>query len=188
MNSYTRAVRPVFLALCVVAIMTTSHVIGSETIGEQEWNLTLIGEHESNISQSEFEESMNSNRASNQFASVVDSEGRVWDGIPLALLTARVDDTNEYAIKPGKKSGSVENAFNIGDTITVVGSDGSQLTLNSDEITRNNDYIIANAVNGNPLRQTDSPYPLILVGNNLKTENYINGVTTITVNSPGSIF
>lgn len=175
-------VRPVMLVVSLVGLMIVSPVFGATTGVKNEWNLTLQGDHESIITQSEFETGMDYHKQNHHFASVVDTEGKVWDGMPLWELAGNVNEENDNKINTVNQSACNDAEDQKNYTVTVTGSDGSELTMKGEDIFRNNNYIVANTVNGNPLTSTDSAYPLVLIGRDLPQDQIIRGVSVISLN------
>lgn len=116
-----------------------------------EWELTLNGASTYGMAQSEFESGTACHGAS--WTDGTD----VWSGIPLWLLVGYVDDETQHG----------EGAFNddlaaAGYEVNVIASDGYTKTFASADVARNDDMIVANQLNGEPL--SPDYYPLRLVG------------------------
>lgn len=160
-----------WLSIWAVTIITLSGIgnVTAENIPYNEWSLNLSGNHQESITQEEYEQSINVEHMSNYFSSVVDEKGQVWDGLPLWRLANRVNDTDnqEYMV-------------------TVTGIDGSSVTLPGSEIAGNDAFILANIKNGEPIRESDPSYPLVLAGRNLPAEEMISGVSSLTLISSDS--
>lgn len=144
------------------------------------WTLNLTGEHESTITQEEYGEVTNNHRTDNHFASVVDHQGQVWDGMPLWQAIERVDETYN---KTTDISNNTETDASPS-TVTITGTDGQSVTLPESDIIGNNRYILAGTKNGKQLVQSDRSYPLVFTGRDLSSEKMIIGVSHITVNLP----
>ena len=86
-----------------------------------------------------------------------DGQGNVWSGLPLWYPCGIVDDTTNIH-GPG--------AFNTSlyYDVKVTGADGSYYVFPSTTIAMNDDYILANKLNGQPLPANE--YPLKLVSKN----------------------
>ncbi|WP_165394774.1 PGF-pre-PGF domain-containing protein [Methanofollis fontis] len=127
---------------------------------EKDWSLSLEGTISTDMSKHYFEEGI-ACEASHR-ATYTDTKGRVWEGMPFWRIIGWVDDDNEH-------SGA---AFNdtmaaMGYTIHVIAGDGYEQTFTSQEIARNNNYILANSVDGHHIDAEDSAWPLKLVGINV---------------------
>jgi hypothetical protein len=108
-----------------------------------------------------------------------DENGQNWVGIPLWLLVGEVDDSDSHTA----------NAYNhaladAGYTIDVVGGDGYIVTLDSQAIKENNDFLVAFLVNDAEL--PEQYYPLRLVGSGLDKSQMAGQITRITVNVPSA--
>jgi hypothetical protein len=102
-----------------------------------------------------------------------DEKGRTWSGIPLWLLVGWVDDE----IKHGDDGSFNDALADSGYEIKVTASDGYSLTLNSADVKRNDDIIVANELNGMPL--PEKCWPLRLVGPNLSKQDWVDGIAEI---------
>jgi DMSO/TMAO reductase YedYZ molybdopterin-dependent catalytic subunit len=79
--------------------------------------------------------------------------------MPIWFLVGFVDDADQHS----------DNAFNnelanAGYQVVITARDGKLVTLNSQDIIRNSNHIIANTLNGFPIPETDDNWPLRLVG------------------------
>jgi hypothetical protein len=144
----------------------------------QQWELQLHGYLDYTVTQAYFEEGV----AHHGAVSYTDSKGRVWSGMPLWLLCGYVDDANMHD----------EGAFN--DDLAAAGydvivSDAADppytATLPSSRVARNNDIIVANCLNGDPIPADDSSYPLKLVGSGLLSgAEGVKAIASITLTVP----
>jgi hypothetical protein len=131
------------------------------------WTLAMLGEVGDTITQQEFEDGL-ACTMSGHLVEWMDLDGNVWSGVPLWVLLGTVDD--------------IENAdhwtFNddvaaAGYTVKVTASDGFSKTFSGTTVTRNDSYIVANKMNGQPL--SDS-FPLRLVGSGVtKADGTLGG-------------
>ncbi|KUG10026.1 cell surface protein [hydrocarbon metagenome] len=131
-----------------------------------DWVLALdgrdIGGLYQDISRSYFESALTCQFGAEHQAEYTDSSGRTWSGMPLWFLAGFVDDDDLHS----------NDAFNetlaaAGYDIIVTASDGFSRTIPSELIIRNNNYIVANALNGTRFAEDDGNWPLRLVGQNV---------------------
>jgi DMSO/TMAO reductase YedYZ molybdopterin-dependent catalytic subunit len=135
----------------------------------QEWNLALEGGIVDTLDRGSFE-SCSTGKC--HHASWTDEKAQTWTGTPLWLIAGRMDDE----IKHG------DNSFNQalseqGYTVEVIGKDGFSATFEIARLIGNNDIIVANQVNGNPL--TDADFPLRLVGSDVGKKEGVGGIEKI---------
>jgi PKD repeat protein len=120
------------------------------------WTLSMLGEVGDVITQEEFEEGLACPIAGHSI-DWTDTDGNVWSGMPLWLVLGAVDDienSDSYTFN--------DDVAAAGYTVKVTASDGFSKTFDSAVITRNDNYIVANEMNGQPLEA--SVFPLRLVG------------------------
>ncbi|NOQ32827.1 MAG: hypothetical protein GQ567_01315 [Methanosarcinales archaeon] len=130
---------------------------------EADWNITLDGAIKDTIRKSYFEQALTCTMGGHA-TEYKDSEGRTWEGLPLWLLCGWVDDENSHS----------EGAYNdtlaaAGYDIVVIGSDGYSVTIDSRDMIRNSNYIVANTLNGTHIHEDSSNWPLRLVGANVSS-------------------
>lgn len=126
--------------------------------GTGDWSLALKGNIEITINQPYFESA-----AKCHPASWTDEDGNEYTGIPLWLLSGFVDDRT-----PHGSDGYNDSLAEAGYRVIVKAGDGYAKDFTSIDIgTKDDDYIIANRINGEPLSTEGDhpPYPLRLVGN-----------------------
>lgn len=182
-NMYLKKIILIVQMLIIAFCVTGMEVSGSTALTQTPvdgWSISLIGEPKNVLTQAEYEESTNFQRSSEKYVSLVDDRGKVWDGMPLWQIADQADDLGT------ERNANEKSAFNNkpaknGYRITVTGTDGRETTLASSDIAGNNDYILAGAVNGNPLSENDPAFPLILVGKDIPTDQFIGGVSKITL-------
>jgi DMSO/TMAO reductase YedYZ molybdopterin-dependent catalytic subunit len=119
-----------------------------------EWTLESLGDVGDTITREEFEEGLAC--AGSHYKEWTDQEGNVWSGMPLWVLLGVVDDDKTVGHWTFNDARAAD-----GYTVKVVAKDGFSKTFNSADIARNDNYIVANKINGEPL--TDKG-PLRLVG------------------------
>jgi len=131
------------------------------SVPEEDWILTLdgrdIGGLRYEVSKTYFESALACQFGANHKATYTDPEGRVWEGMPLWFLAGFVDDADQHS----------DNAFNDelatgGYQVVIAATDGHSVSIDSREIIRNSNYIVANSLDGQPL--PDEYWPLRLVG------------------------
>ncbi len=106
--------------------------------------------------------------------SYTDSNGVIWEGMPLWYLAGMVDDTTQHG------SGAFNDALAAsGYSIVVTGRTGTSVTLDSKTVARSSSYLIANKKNGVAIPATDPAAPLVLVGSGTGIGNGVTGVTDI---------
>ncbi len=133
------------------------------SVPQGDWTLKLdgsdIGGMEYEISKTYFEQALACQFGANHKATYTDSKGRVWEGMPLWLFAGFVDDDDQHS----------NDAFNeelavAGYYVVITAADGNSVTIDSKDIIRNSDYIVANTLNGAPIPESDKSWPLRLVG------------------------
>jgi DMSO/TMAO reductase YedYZ molybdopterin-dependent catalytic subunit len=142
-------------AVKAAAIAAVKTVISTGGTIPTDWTLQLSGAKNISVTKAYFEEAL-SCRPSHR-VSWTDEEGNVWGGMPLWLLVAMVDDDPDEG----------PDHFNFNDelaaqhyVVDLISGDGWKTTLDSADIARNNGYIVANTLNGEPLPlQTPSGKP-----------------------------
>ena len=117
------------------------------SVPQGDWTLKLdgsdIGGMEYEISKTYFEQALACQFGANHKATYTDSKGRVWEGMPLWLFAGFVDDDDQHS----------NDAFNeelavAGYYVVITAADGNSVTIDSKDIIRNSDYIVANTLNG----------------------------------------
>jgi PKD repeat protein/DMSO/TMAO reductase YedYZ molybdopterin-dependent catalytic subunit len=145
---------------------------------ESDYKLELdgrdIGGLNFTISKGYLEQALACQFGSEHKATYTDSKGRVWEGMPLWFFAGYVDDADQHS----------SNAFNgtlaqNGYNIVVTGSDGYSTIIDSREIIRNSNFIVANSLNGTHINESDENWPLRLTGANVSGSETIKGVKSI---------
>ncbi len=140
-------------------------------LGDTDWQLDLFGAQDYTMTQTEFEEGVDCHGA----VTWVDGDD-TWSGMPLWLLCGWVDDANQH------DAGAFNDALAAeGYEIVVTGSDGFNYTFNSGSVSRNNDIIVANRLNGMPL--PPDRYPLRVVGPMLAGFQKVGQIVSIELTS-----
>jgi hypothetical protein len=137
----------------------------------QEWQLPLEGAIKEDMDRGTFQ---SCSAPSCHGAAWTDDKAQDWSGVPLWMLTARVDDETKHG----------DGAYNDkladqGYTVHVVAADGYEVTLDGARIKRNNKIVVAYLVNNNPL--DDKYFPLRLVGADLQKNEMVGQIAKITI-------
>jgi len=137
----------------------------------EDWNLTLTGAITDTITRSYFESGKACAMAGHD-ATWTDGDGKVWSGMPLWLLCGWVDDGNKHSAGTDPfRDDLAEAGYNV--TVIDYGPDGTKgtgddfsTTFNSSFVARNNNIVVANEIDGEPLPDDGEkpPWPLKLVG------------------------
>ncbi len=103
-----------------------------------------------------------------------DSDGHVWEGIPLWQLVGKVDENGDHV------GDFFDDALaQAGYTVEVIASDGYSITFDSQRIARNNNIIVAYLMDGAQLAEGD--FPLKLVGSDLATRESVAQIASIII-------
>jgi hypothetical protein len=138
---------------------------------EEPWNLTLNGEVTAVINRTSFEEGVACHNVS-----WTDGSARTWTGIPLWRLVGWVDDTDQHDFNDALADAGYE--------ITVIAGDGYNKTFDSSFVKRNDDIILANELDGAPIPEDSSSYPLRLTGSALTSGQNVKNVVEILLTFP----
>lgn len=103
-----------------------------------------------------------------------DSEGHVWEGIPLWRLVGRVDDTDKH-----EGDSFSDEIADTGYQVEIISSDGNSIMLDSKMVKRNDQILVAYKMDGNPL--TDEDFPLKLTGPGLNPDQNIGQINSIVL-------
>jgi hypothetical protein len=148
-----------------------------EVIGVQKpWTLQLQGAVSETIDPATFE---SCSAVGCHGAKWSDSQNRVWSGVPLWYLAGRVDDTDTH--KGDAYSDALADA---GYEVHVVNSDGAMVKFTSQEIKRNNNFIVSFQRDNAAL--PDNQWPLRLVGNSVDTARMEGKIASIKLIFPGT--
>lgn len=135
----------------------------------QDWAVLLTGAITENLDRSSFESCVNCHEAS-----WTDDKGQVWTGTPLWRLMGYVDD--EIAHEGLCYDNDLAEA---GYEIELVAGDGYAAAVSSVDAHRNEGYVVANTVDGNPL--PEKHFPLRLVGDGLEKSAMVSVLTNINL-------
>jgi len=148
------------------------------TVPADDWTLYLdgrsVGGLKVDINKTYFEQALACQFGANHKASYTDGKGRVWEGMPLWFLAGFADDADQHS----------DNAFNdqlatAGYLVRISAADGYWVTVDSRDIIRNTGYVVANTLNGAAMLQSDSNWPLRLVGPSISGSASISQIETI---------
>jgi PGF-pre-PGF domain-containing protein len=131
------------------------------------WTLRVCGVVNDTITQAEFEE-----LGCHGGVTYTDEQGIVWSGVPLWYLVGvsdNIETTTHWTFD--------DDAAAANYTIRVAASDGYSQSYGSAQVARSNGYILANLMDGQPIPETDSSYPIKLVGDNVPKK--VKGVAEI---------
>ncbi|WP_220682253.1 PGF-pre-PGF domain-containing protein [Methanofollis formosanus] len=121
---------------------------------DEGWTLKVCGAVNDTVTQAEFEEV-----GCHGTVEYTDNENRVWSGVPLWLLVGVSDNIESKDHWTFDDDLAATNY-----TVRVIASDGWSQEYGSKQVARNNGYILANLVDGQPIPADDKSYPLKLVG------------------------
>ncbi|MDD4237287.1 MAG: NosD domain-containing protein [Desulfotomaculaceae bacterium] len=155
------------------------------SVPQGDWTLELdgqdVGGMSYDVSKTYFESALACQFGANHKATYTDSQNRVWEGMPLWFLAGFVDDADQHS----------DNAFNdalaaAGYQVVITAADDYSVTIDSADIIRNSDYIIANTLDGAPIPESDDNWPLRLVGPAVTGGISISQIESIKLVSSGT--
>jgi len=148
------------------------------SIAEDDWTLELdgrdIGGLKYDVSRTYFEQGLACTFGADHEKGYTDSKGRLWGGMPLWLLAGFVDDDDLHS-----KDAFNEELARAGYDVVLMAKDGHFVTIDSRDIIRSTDYIIANSLDGVTFSESDKNWPLRLVGPTLSGAEQISGIVRI---------
>jgi PKD repeat protein len=151
---------------------------------ESDWALDLdgrdIGGINYTVSRTYFEQALACQFGANHSASYTDNKGRTWEGMSLWFLAGFVDDADQHS----------DHAFNeslatAGYDVVFTARDGSSVVLDSRNIIRSSNFIVANSLNGTHIPDSDGSWPLRLVGASVSGSQSIQGIQKIRLVKQG---
>ena len=132
------------------------------------WTLALLGEVGDTITQQEFEDGLACSQ-SGHLVNWTDTMNNVWSGVPLWVLLGTVDD-----IELADHWTFNDDVAAAGYTVRVTATGGFNRTFSGTTVARNDSFIVANRMNGQPL--PNSSFPLRLVGSGVtKADGSLGG-------------
>ena len=154
-----------------VGNITTIRLEGLPSYPAGAYSLTLKGRISDVITQPELEEWI-----AHHQSTYTDGTSNVYTGIPLWRLMGWVDDRI-----PHGSNGFNDSAASAGYKVIVKAGDGYSKEFTSAAIGKNDNYILANVMNGAALPTTGShpPWPLRLVGSSATGGNSVGNVVEI---------
>ncbi len=121
--------------------------VASTGVTPTDWSIVLNGAKTQTVTKTYFEQGLACPSSGHQ-VNWTDFDGNVWSGVPLWLLVGMIDDNPDVG----------PDHFNFNDSIAAQGysvkissGDNWNTTLASADIARNDGYIVANTLNGEPL-------------------------------------
>ena len=135
-----------------------------------EWSINLKGSVNEQLTRVNFESLAAGNRLT-----YTDASG-TWSGIALWRILACVDDADPTTFS--------DTAADLGYNITVLASDGYSKVFTSSLLKRNDNFIVADSLNGAPLPKLDGAkqvWPLKIVGSVPTTGQKVGNITQITL-------
>lgn len=172
MSSTYQFLRSLCLLVCIFSIHSITAFADTGT--EDGWTIPLIGAQTDQLHQEDFETPVYTSDTEH-FASLVDSQGQVWDGIPVWLLTQIGAKKQEQTDGSSLSDKSYKQDWSV----IVTGSDGREFLIEYKNGEGDNSYILANSLNGRPFDPSEPLYPLTLAGKDLPLEKQIQGITSI---------
>jgi len=138
-----------------------------------DWTVTLEGYLTEEMDRATFESGANCHPAN-----WTDGDGQFWEGIPLWLLVGRVDDGNVHDTNETVKAFN-RTLANDGYRVKIIATDDYFVEFNSTFIALNDDIIVANTMDGQPLLERH--WPLKVVGPALSNKEMVASITTIQI-------
>lgn len=137
----------------------------------REWSIILEGATTETLDRGSFE---SCSTALCHVTSFQDDQAQTWSGTPLWRIVGLVDDEDRHS----------DDAFNrdlaaAGYTVEVIAKDGFSATFDSARLVENNDILVANLVNENPL--SDEDFPLRLVGADVQRREGVGAIDRIVI-------
>lgn len=150
MRTRISSLRTTLCVLLALAICAAFMAPGRAAVAAtQDWPLQLVGAATVDMTQAEYE----SLASSYPVAWDDNVTGNLWEGVALWRLITLVDDSDNTTFSDAMAS--------AGYNIRVIAADGYSYTFPSQDVARNDNFILANELNGAPLPA--EKYPLKLV-------------------------
>lgn len=163
---------------CTSAAAKWINTIEIYSIPLSDWSLKLdgrdIGGIEYEVSKTYFESALACQFGANHKAAYTDAQGRVWEGMPLWFLVGYVNDTDLHS-----PTAFDDELAMAGYDVVITSAGGKSVTIDSRDIIRNSNYIIANSLNGTPIPDSSSDWPLRLVGPAVTGATSVSGIASI---------
>ncbi len=150
------------------------------SVPESDWTLELdgrdIGGIRYTVSKQFFEEALACQMGANHKATYTDSKEREWEGMSLWFLAGYVDDADQHSATSFNEARAT-----AGYRILINSTDGSSTIVDSRLMMHNNNYIVANSLNGSHIPESDTSWPLRLTGANVSGSGSIRNISSITL-------
>jgi PKD repeat protein len=133
-----------------------------------EWSITLTGVGSEQLTRANFETLADSNRLT-----YTDASG-TWSGVALWRILAQVDDADPATFS--------DTAADLGYNVTVKAGDGFSKLMTSSLLKRNDNFIVADRLNGTPLLKLDGSkqvWPLKIVGSTPTSGQKVGNISQI---------
>jgi DMSO/TMAO reductase YedYZ molybdopterin-dependent catalytic subunit len=141
---------------------------------DRPWSVKLEGKVTEDLPSSTFDAGV---RIGGHLAAWTDERGRVWEGLPLWFLVARVDDETEQ-----NRQAFNDALADKGYAVEVVSDSGAKQVFSSAEVKRNNNIIVAYRCDGQPV--TGRYWPLRLVGSGVPLQRQIGPIAAVRLIFP----
>jgi len=155
--------------------VTEIHVF---TEPESEWELHLngtdVGGLDAPIASGYYDSGLVCQFGANHKASYTDTDGTVYEGMPLWFLCGFVDDADQHSNQAYN-----EDLAKSGYNIIIEGNEGATTIIDSSKAVRSSDYLIASIKDGVRIPSTDAAFPLMLIGAGVSEP--VSGVHSITL-------
>ena len=138
---------------------------------QQPWTMSLQGVVTQSVDKATFESCA---AASCHGTKWTDAQGHVWSGVPLWYLVGNVDSDKQMSYNDALADQGYE--------VHVANSNGDMVTFTSTEVKRNNNIIVANQVDGQPLPTTE--WPLALAGDAVDQQHQMGMISKIKLVFP----
>jgi hypothetical protein len=160
-------------------ISSTPPITPTPTPGVADWPLQLVGALSETMSSAQFQSGVDCHEP----VTYTDEDNDTWSGMALWMLVGQIDDTNKHG------AGSFNDTLAAANyQIKIYAADGYNYTFYSTDVARNNNIIVANKLNGDPLPLNtlsgDPPsshpaYPLKITGPGTSSGSRIGAVVKI---------
>ena len=140
---------------------------------QQPWSMSLQGLMTQVVDKSTFESCAASNCHGTKYT---DAQGHVWSGVALWDLVGNVDADKQMSFN--------DALADQGYQVHVADANGDMVSFTSQEVKRNNNIIVANQVDGQPLSTKD--WPLTLVGSAVDQQHQLGMISKVKLVFPST--